>query len=91
MYSVKNRLLDNNTFPSSFDIKISRDSSSIEIHEHNIGGLSVSADMDNILNALRDEGIDLQGKEILFRDRNGLWENVIVADFEILGARFSKL
>ncbi len=84
----KDQLFENHIFQSTFDIKLDSSVGLIEIIDLNLGGISVSNDMDNILNAVQDEGVDLDNYRVMYRDGSGFWESVVVADYEVLGARF---
>lgn len=88
MSLFKDRLFENHIFQSTFDIKLDSKVGLIEIIDLNHGGVSVSNDMDNILNALQEEGVDLEHYRVMYRNSRGFWESVVVADYEVLGARF---
>lgn len=88
MSLFKDRLFENHTFDSSFELNFDWTEFTLEIIDLGIGGVSASADMDNILNAIKDEGLDLDQYQVMYRDANGNWDTVIIANYEVLGARF---
>ena len=88
MSLFKDRLFDNHTFQSSFDLNVDSQEALIEIVDLGLGGVSAANDMDNILNALQDEGLDLEHYQVMYRDPQGNWDSVVIAEYEVLGARF---
>ncbi|WP_304526857.1 hypothetical protein [Halomonas sp. I5-271120] len=81
---------DSNTFDSTFDLFVSFRTGLIEIRDLGLGGVSVSSDMENILRALDETGIDLSSFRVMVRDSQGFWDQVLVKDYEVLSARFAE-
>jgi propanediol dehydratase large subunit len=88
MSLFKDRLFENHSFQSSFELNVDQTELTVEIIDLGIGGVSAATDMDNILNATQDEGLDLENYQVMYRDPQGNWDTVIIANYEVLGARF---
>lgn len=60
------------------------------ITDRNLGGMSVTNDIENVLTAIRAEGVDTDGLEIVYRDSEGLFCGVLESDGGIIFAGNGK-
>jgi len=52
------------------------------IIDENLGGMSVTNNMEDVLEAIREDGIDLQNYKIMYKDSEGIWDGVRITKYD---------
>jgi hypothetical protein len=61
---------------SRSDYSAELESGVLRITDLNIGGMSVTNDIERVIREMRSAGIDVDGTPIIYRDSDGRWDGV---------------